>query len=236
MANPFHPLPRVIMHSRQADGQVRARPRRSWVPCAGQSPLGPMGRAAALICAAVCAAPLCVRAQATGVALAGPIFRQPYTCAEHWEGNLASIGDALGSDCVIQQMVEEGGRSWMRSYRRDGRRNEDWFGWNQEVLWPCSCEVVRLRENPVTNEPGVLGRPPASVVVLERADGVFFLLAHVQSVSVAVGDRVSAGQVIAKVGNNGMSRHPHIHIGAWRGNDPMQLRFDLHELGKLRDE
>ena len=42
----------------------------------------------------------------------------------------------------------------------------------------------------------------------------------------------TSGQVVAKVGNNGYSRHPHIHIGAWKGNEPLQIRFDLRAMGK----
>lgn len=181
-------------------------------------------------------APDLVHAEEIGAVLAHPIFRQQYTCAEHWEGNLPAAGDALGSDCVIQRMVEEDGRAWMRPYRGDGRSNEDWFGWNQEVLSPCTCEVVRLQQNGVTNQPGTMGQPPAAAIVFKRADGVFFVIAHVQSITVSVGQKVLAGQAVARVGNNGMARHPHIHIGAWKGNEPLQLRFDLHELGKILQE
>lgn len=191
---------------------------------------------AVVVGAAISIVSVCVRAQGTDAVLAHPIFRLSYTCSEHWEGNLRSLGDALGSDCVIQEMVDEDGRRWMRSHRADGRKNEDWYGWNQQVLAPCSCEVVRMSENKITNAPGILGGPPASANFLKRDDGVTFVLAHVQSISVSVGEKVRAGQVVAKVGNNGMSRHPHIHIGAWRGNQPLQIRFDLHELGKLRQE
>ena len=36
-----------------------------------------------------------------------------------------------------------------------------------------------------------------------------------------------AGQVVARVGNNGYGRSPHIHIGAWKGENPYQIRWDL---------
>jgi hypothetical protein len=47
-------------------------------------------------------------------AYAYPIFGYPFSCAEHWEGNLKGIGDALGSDCMIQDFVEFDGRVWSR--------------------------------------------------------------------------------------------------------------------------
>src|SRR5438445_4305143 len=114
----------------------------------------------------------------------------------------------------------------MRTHAGDGRENSDWFGWDKEVLSPCKCEVVKLTENSVVNQPGVLGKPPASFIVLKRDDGVFFLLAHVAKVQVSVGQRVESGQLIARVGNNGYSRQPYIHIGAWKGQESLQIRFD----------
>jgi hypothetical protein len=165
--------------------------------------------------------------------LAQPIFGEVYACTEHWQGNLTGLGDELGIDCFIERMIEVNGRTWLRSYDNEGTQNEDWFGWNQAVLSPCACEVTKLAENPVINEPGISGKPPASYIVLKRSHGVFFLLAHIRSARVKVGEQVSAGQNIAVVGNNGYARHPHIHIGAWRGDEPLQIRFDLAAMGRL---
>ena len=60
--------------------------------------------------------------------------------------------------------------------------------------------------------------------------------AHVRDVVVSIGDPVKAGDVVAKVGNNGYSRHPHIHIGAWKGDTPLQIRFDLNVMGRQLKE
>ncbi|WP_147302681.1 M23 family metallopeptidase [Thalassotalea euphylliae] len=43
-----------------------------------------------------------------------------------------------------------------------------------------------------------------------------------------------AGESIAKVGNNGYSCNPHIHVGAWKDNLPLQIRFDQKTL-ELKD-
>ena len=43
-----------------------------------------------------------------------------------------------------------------------------------------------------------------------------------------------AGRVVAKIGNNGMSYHPHVHIGAWKDDTAHQIRFDLNATGKLQ--
>ncbi|MGA0612110.1 M23 family metallopeptidase [Caldimonas sp. KR1-144] len=158
--------------------------------------------------------------------LAHPVFARFYACAEHWAGRFKLLRDALGTDCVIQHFVDEEGRLWMRAHAGDGRRNEDWFGWGEDVLSPCDCRVIGVHENNTVNEPGVLGTPPASSVVLRRDDGVHVMLAHVAAVSVKEGDLLARGQVFAQVGNNGMSRHPHIHVGAWKDKQPLQIRFD----------
>ena len=112
-------------------------------------------------------------------------------------------------------------------YRGDGSRNEDWYGWGRDVLSPCSCEVVKVTLNELTNEPGITGEPPATFVVLRRADEVHFLLAHLDELEVEEGAQVAPGRKLGVVGNNGYSRTPHIHIGAWRGETPLQIRFDL---------
>jgi hypothetical protein len=164
------------------------------------------------------------------------LFNQYYACGEHVEGELAYVGDALGADCLIQGGLDpnvEGG--FVRAFRNDGARNEDWYGWNAEVLAPFDATVVRININPVVNQPGTLGSPPASFIVFERADGMRVLFAHVQDVRVAQGDTVTAGQVIALVGNNGYGRSPHIHVGAWKGETPYQIRWDLRTTGNTAD-
>ncbi len=158
--------------------------------------------------------------------LAHPVFKDAFTCSEHAAGELPYLGDDLGTDCVVEQFVNQGGRAFMRMYATDGLKNEDWFGWKRPVLSPCDCVIVSVRINPVTNEPGKTGKPPASSIELKTADGISVVLAHIQEPTVKEGDRVSAGQPVAVVGNNGFARNPHIHIGAWRGRDALQIRWD----------
>ena len=57
-------------------------------------------------------------------------------------------------------------------------------------------------------------------------------MAHLVDFRVKAGDRVTAGQLIALDGNNGMARNPHVHVGAWRQKDnmPLQIRWDLRAL------
>jgi hypothetical protein len=166
-------------------------------------------------------------AQPISAVVAHPPFKSPFKCSEHAKGELTGLGDELGQDCVVESFVEDEGRLWTRPYKTNGRENEDWFGWNQHILSPCACKVTQIQRNPITNKPGIVGKSPASLMILRRDDGVHFLLAHIQNELVKVGDAVTYGQPVAKVGNNGFSRIPHVHIGAWKGQTPLQIRWDL---------
>ncbi len=160
-------------------------------------------------------------------ALARPIFQQYFVCGEHRQGELTGLGDALGADCLIQRLEFDHGVEFARAYRGTGACNEDWYGWKMPVLSPCDCRVIKTVINPIVNVPGQLGEAPATYVVLKRADGVHFLVAHLAELMVKPDQLIAAGQQLGVVGNNGYSRNPHIHIGAWRQATPLQIRFDL---------
>lgn len=165
-----------------------------------------------------------------------PPFSSDYSCAEHWVGQLQSTGDSLGTDCYITQVVtDEHGRRFARAFTGDGTKNEDWFSWQAPVLAPIDGKVVRIVvAKGSENEPGVLSEPPATFVVFKDTMGVYVLIAHLSDLSVEVGDKVTAGQPFAVVGNNGFSRSPHVHIGAWVGRTPYQIRHDLKAKADLR--
>jgi murein DD-endopeptidase MepM/ murein hydrolase activator NlpD len=164
-----------------------------------------------------------------------PIYATDFTCSEHFAGQLEYAGDALGADCVITGGVtRESGFS--SPYRSDGRANEDWYGWNSEVLAPVSGTVAGVIRNPITNTPGSMGRPPASMVQIRTAEGVVVVLAHLNDIAVAKDEPVTVGQVISRVGNNGVSRSPHVHVGAWReaSSEPLQIRWDQVAMARQR--
>jgi hypothetical protein len=165
----------------------------------------------------------------------GPVFAEPYGCTEHPYGQLAYAGDALGTDCTIGGgITREGG--YFKPFRTDGKTNADWYGWHANVLAPCDCVVVGVYAKPVENVPGTFGKPPAAMIQFRTADGVIVVLAHVAEIAVKVGDLVNAGEVVAKVGNNGVARAPHIHIGAYREADavPLQIRWDLRAMARIQ--
>lgn len=182
-----------------------------------------------------------------------PAVASPFMCSEHPLGQEDHAGDALGQDCTVVRDVNGPNKRFPAFYSGDGTRNEDWFSWNEPLLAPFDAVVRIVHTNAVTNEPGVRGAGMASVILFQRIGAqdeipVQVGYVHVQGVLVAIGDTVKAGQVVARIGNNGISDHPHVHIGAVRGDlmklmsgtgkpddvEPLQIRFDLAALGRLR--
>ena len=159
-----------------------------------------------------------------------PVFNQYYGCAEHHKGQFQGVGDALGTDCYIIKSRKIDGRSWFRRFKNNGHKNEDWFGWRQPVLSPIAGKIVRINENKVTNEPGILGKGMSTFLIIQGENRLHAMIAHLRELEVKVGDVVERGQIVGKVGNNGQSWFPHIHIGAWIGKEPKQIRFDQSKI------
>lgn len=161
-----------------------------------------------------------------------PIFQTHYVCSEHFGGQFKELGDALGSDCIIQSFVNQENRKWLRSYKNKGHINSDWYGYNQPVYSPISGTVVRLHLNGKENTPGFIGSGLSSFIIIKNKK-LFVILAHVKDIKVKKNDKVMEGQKIALVGNNGQSWHPHIHIGAWYDKEPIQIQFDQYKMKKF---
>ena len=152
--------------------------------------------------------------------------------------------DALGTDCTVSAAE---GHAFPALFTGDGAQNEDWHIWREPVLAPFDGVVSFAAEHPAVNTPGTWGSGRAGGVLVRRLAGdggepVSVALIHLREIAVAPGDTVRAGQPVGRVGNNGISRFPHLHLGAFRGADPfsgdataLQIRFDLEAMGRLRE-
>lgn len=164
-----------------------------------------------------------------------PVYREHFVCSEHADGSMEYAGDALGTDCMVMGGLDRRqGVAFGRLFRTDGKANEDWYGWGVDVLAPFDGKIRAVLANHGVNTPGTFGRPPAGMILFERDDGVVVVYAHVAAIKVKAGDSISAGQAVASVGNNGVSRSPHIHVGAYRGDLPLQVRWDLRAMATLQ--
>ena len=110
-------------------------------------------------------------------------------------------------------LVTEGG--W--SAAGDGARLEDHHAWDLPVRAPADGVVRRS----VDGEPeAVLGAPRWGLaglgnhVVIQVAPDEFLFIGHLRrgTVAVAVGERVTASQLLGRVGNSGNSSEPHVHV------------------------
>lgn len=162
-----------------------------------------------------------------------PLFNRRFTCVDHPEGEVTELGDALGTDCLILGGFADKDSGYFRLFKSDGKHNPDWYGWHAPVLSPMNAEVVGIYRNPVTNTPGHLQPALPSFIVFKRSDDVIVVYAHVADIRVKIGDHVTAGQIVALDGNNGFARAPHIHVGAYRGVTPLQIRWDQRAEQKI---
>ncbi|MGH9562535.1 MAG: M23 family metallopeptidase [Bryobacteraceae bacterium] len=162
-----------------------------------------------------------------------PLFYQRFACTEHVNGELHDLGDALGSDCLVLGGMGAG-NGFMRLYKTDGKTNEDWYGWHVEVHAPFDGVVTETATNRVTNTPGTPGKSPPSYIIFKRADGLVVVYAHLADIKVHKGDRVKVGEVVALDGNNGSAKNPHVHVGAFLGSEPLQIRWDLAAEGRIQ--
>lgn len=122
---------------------------------------------------------------------------------------------------------------WIRTndegafYSGDKTKNESFFAYGQDVLAVADGTISSTLDEMPANTPGVLPASDpaiAKTITVENVDGnhivedlgggVWAMYAHLQKGSLLVkpGDKVHAGQVIAKLGNTGNSNAAHLHF------------------------
>ncbi len=99
-------------------------------------------------------------------------------------------------------------------------RNEDFYCYGEEVLAVADATVASAVDGIPENQPGLL--PPDSDlrtitgnrIVLNLGGNAFAIYAHLQpgSIRVKQGQRVQRGELVALLGNSGLSDSPHLHF------------------------
>lgn len=109
----------------------------------------------------------------------------------------------------------------------DGDENTSATGWGRDILAPAAGTVSYAR-NDVPDNPHMGERPDietftalhdpvmaydGNCVIIDHGNSEYSVMSHLRhgSVTVRVGERVAAGQVIGKLGNSGDSSGPHLH-------------------------
>ena len=118
-----------------------------------------------------------------------------------------------------------------RFFHDSNSANGNFYGYGAEVIAVADGVVAAI----VNDQPDNQGNNPASgrsptldsitgnCIVLDLGGGTFALYAHLQpgSIKVSVGQRVTPGQLLARLGNSGNSDAPHLHFQLMNGNSPL---------------
>jgi murein DD-endopeptidase MepM/ murein hydrolase activator NlpD len=103
-----------------------------------------------------------------------------------------------------------------KSYKTDGRTNEDYYAFGQPLTAPCDGEVVMAVDGVKDNIPGEMNTMfvTGNTVVIRTANNEYLLFAHFKqnSIKVKQGDKVNQGQLLGLCGNSGNSSEPHLHF------------------------
>ena len=149
------------------------------------------------------------------------LFSREHTYKDHLQ-----LGDQLARDFVVITANEDG---IMEAFRNDGKENTDYISWRKKVLAPVSGTVTLVNKPETTNTPGKMNREAEpGRIYIQNNDGAKVSLVHVREIKVKEGEQLKAGEFVAKVGNNGTSTGPHVHIGAWKDGTPLQIQVDLY--------
>jgi hypothetical protein len=150
-------------------------------------------------------------------------FRGRGVVGQDWVTN-GGHGSGYGSGFAIDV---DGLDQNYASQKNDADENASDAGWGREILAPAAGTVTYAR-NDVPNNPHPGDRPDINTymaqhdpvmaymgncVIIDHGNSEYSVMAHMQqgSVTVTVGERVAAGQVIGRLGNSGDSSGPHLH-------------------------
>ncbi|MEX0966596.1 MAG: DUF3887 domain-containing protein [Bacteroidia bacterium] len=109
-------------------------------------------------------------------------------------------------------ITDEGGKS----YKTDGKTNQDYYAFGKELFAPCDAEVVLVVDGIKDNKPGDLNPiyVPGNTVILKTNNNEYLFFAHFKQNSVAVeqGQKVKQGELLGLCGNSGNSSEAHLHF------------------------
>jgi len=176
-------------------------------------------------------------------------FRGPGVVGQDW-GTNGGHGSGYGSEFAID--VRGLDQNWAEQ-KNDSDENASAAGWGREILAPAAGTVTYARndipDNPHAGDPGLkalaaLHDPvmayAGNCVIIDHGNSEYSVMMHLQqgSVTVKVGERVAAAQVIGKLGNSGDAFGPHLHYQfqsgpqVWR-DQSLPFRFQNIDVPQL---
>lgn len=103
-----------------------------------------------------------------------------------------------------------------KSYKTDGKTNEDYYDFGKEIIAPCDGEVVQVVDGIKENIPGEMNpfNAGGNSIIIKTTNNEFLFFGHFkhQSIKVKEGQKVVRGQLLGLCGNSGNSSEAHLHF------------------------
>lgn len=103
-----------------------------------------------------------------------------------------------------------------KSYRTDGKTNEDYYAFGKEIIAPCNGKVAQVVNGVKDNIPGEMNiyDVGGNTVIMQTSNNEFLVFCHFKhnSIKVQEGQELRKGQVLGLCGNTGNSSEPHLHF------------------------
>ncbi|MBS1730982.1 MAG: peptidoglycan DD-metalloendopeptidase family protein [Bacteroidetes bacterium] len=103
-----------------------------------------------------------------------------------------------------------------KSYRTDGKTNEDYYAFGKEIIAPCNGKVVQVVNGVKDNIPGEMNiyDVGGNTVIIQTDNDEYLVFCHFKHHSIVVkeGQEVRQGELLGLCGNTGNSSEPHLHF------------------------
>ena len=103
-----------------------------------------------------------------------------------------------------------------KSYKNDGKINEDFYAFGKQIIAPTDGEVVLVVDGIKDNKPGIPNPVyvPGNSIIIKTLNDEYLFFAHFKQYSIKEkqGQKVKQGEVLGLCGNTGNSTEPHIHF------------------------
>lgn len=128
------------------------------------------------------------------------------------------------SECYAYDILKE-------PYNINSNDLNDYGIYLSDVYCPISGTVIDLKDNEediLPNTEDFKSSLGNYIIIKVESTGTYLILAHLEkdSLKVSVGDYVTEGEVIAKVGNSGTTSEPHLHI-QHQENNPLEMKLAI---------
>jgi len=103
-----------------------------------------------------------------------------------------------------------------KSYKTDGKTNEDYYAFGKELIAPCDGEIALVIDGVKDNVPGEMNpfSPGGNSIIIKTVNSEYLIFCHFkhQSIKVKEGQKVVTGQSLGLCGNTGNSSEAHLHF------------------------